>query len=162
MKNARRLTLWLVVILLLSATLVSAAPPVKEAKEEDDPYKLLAQLQATIEQQYQGGKLSEERRDELVGRISAKVAELQAFDAMTTEEQKSKLKGDFQAMVDAAVARGAVSREKADRFIGRFNGKVEAWDGNGYPAVMLKEIKAFVQRVRMQRHPIEKLKQAGK
>lgn len=136
-----------VIFTLLSATSAFAAPGTLAGQSAGydiagrhnceeclkDPIAALEEKKSEISDLLKEGKITQQKADEMINRIDAKIAEIKAFSKLTLQQKKDKLIKDCKNRLDVLVKAGKFDRKKADEILKNYTEKIKQWDGTGYP-----------------------------
>jgi hypothetical protein len=112
----------------------------KEKREDfcKDPVKALQTRKEKVQTMLKEGKITKEKADAITARMDAKIKEIQEFNKLTLKQKREKLINNFKASVEKKVQKGELTRNEADTMLKDFTGKINKWDGNGYPQFRVK------------------------
>ncbi len=112
-----------------------------ERKKHQDPIKMLQEKKEKVREMLKEGKITKEQADAKISKIDARIKRIEEFNKLPLSEKKVKLISNFKAAMDRKVKDGKLTQSEAEEIIKEFTGKVEKWDGKGYPGFLGKSFK---------------------
>lgn len=103
-----------------------------------DPLSVLENKKSEVQRLLKEGKISKEKAEAIIRKIDKRIAEIHAFNKLTLEQKREKLKKDCKEFLDSQVEQGRLEPEKAERIYMEYSEKLEKWDGTGYPKFFRK------------------------
>ncbi len=105
----------------------------KHEKCDKDPIKRLEERKNDIQKEYNEGKITKDKADELTKKIDERIVKIKEFNSLPLAEKKERLNEKFKYHIEQDVKNGKMTKEEGDKIIQEFNKQLENWDGNDFP-----------------------------
>lgn len=105
---------------------------------QQDPVKRLEGKKERVQKLLKEGKITKEEANEITAKLDARIKAVREFNSLTVQQKKDKLIGNYRTFIEEKVKEGKITKEKAADMIKDYNGKVNKWDGSGYPGFLKK------------------------
>ena len=105
----------------------------KHDKCEKDPIKRLEERKKDIQKEYNEGKITKDKADELNKKIDERIVKIKEFNSLPLPEKKERLNERFKYHIEQDVKNGKITKEEGEKIIQEFSKQLENWDGNDFP-----------------------------
>lgn len=100
---------------------------------DKDPIKRLEERKQDIQKEYNEGKITKDKADELTKKIDERIVKIKEFNSLPLQEKKERLNEKFKSHIEREIKDGKITKEEGEKAIQEFNKQLENWDGNDFP-----------------------------